>query len=348
MIPLLYRKSSLMAKLAKQKEKNLFGGKTVIACTDIDGTYVADIDTTSTRIEFQRPRFTQATVALTNYLNEYHIPIIALTGRQLYQVFNGQLGGPNYEDERLPYFDIIAPSLGTLVYVLSEEGGGEYEPDTLYEKRVQDTSSFDRAALYPVVEAMFTSLNKKYPDLKLRFQDKDSKTNLFAYDKLSGQSVSIDRYRISLRGKAEIVGTRTLEALVNDYLRVAGYTQPVIVCAQKDDQIYIDIAAVEKSFAVSYFKKLTGVDVVLVAGDSGNDKLMLTHATDYGVVAGAAHNDLIRAIRSEPGIKQMEYYVVLPNGTPLYIEPVKSDSSFEGPESLQLAFATYLTHILKT
>lgn len=347
----LYQSSTLQKKLALQKKQKTFRGKTVIAFTDIDGTYIENKNYTPYKnvIEFQKPRYTDAARSFTSFLDSYNIPIVAITGRQLYEVFNGQIGGSRYEEEHLPIFDAIAPSIGTELYILKDTNQVNYTKDIEYGFLVKETSGFDRDTLYPLCEELKKNIDTKFPALKLSFQSKDQKTNMFKVDPKSGQSIPFEPYRISFTAKKDVVNPYVLQTLVLNFLRGQGFGKVEYIFTINPHDIYIDIAAVAKNFPVQYLKNLLKVNIGLVAGDSGNDKLMLMHAPSAGFIPNDAKPELVNEIRGIPGIKSTEYYVILPNGVPIYIEPleVKKDS-YHGPQSLQASFAAYLTHLIET
>lgn len=343
-----YKSSTLLKKLELQKKSKIFRGKTVIAFTDIDGTYLENKHYTPYKnvIEFQKPRYEDAASSFTIFLDSYNIPIVAVTGRQLHEVFNGQINGLDYEDQHLPIFDGIAPSVGTQLYILQDENEINYVKDIEYDLLVKEESNFHRDTLYPICEELKKNIDLKFPDLKFSFQQKDQKTNMFMFDQRTGQSIPVEPYRISFVAKKDIIDPYILQTLVLNFLRSNGFAKIQFIMTI-DRDICIDIAAVAKDFPVQYLKKISKVDVGLVAGDSGNDKLMLMHAPSAGFIPNDAKPELINEIRGIPGIKSTEYYVILPNGVPIYIEPLEvTKGTYTGAQSLQASFAAYLSHLI--
>lgn len=166
------------------------------------------------------------------------------------------------------------------------------------------------------------------------------------FDQRTGQSIPVEPYRISFVAKKDIIDPYILQTLVLNFLRSNGFAKIQFIMTI-DRDICIDIAAVAKDFPVQYLKKISKVDVGLVAGDSGNDKLMLMHAPSAGFIPNDAKPELINEIRGIPGIKSTEYYVILPNGVPIYIEPLEvTKGTYTGAQSLQASFAAYLSHLI--
>lgn len=355
-----YKQSTFFNKLQRQKNKHIFRDKTVIAFTDIDGTYISTFKPNNLEkiknftpypaiIEFQRMRFTQASDALTQYLNTYSIPIIAITGRNFLEVRNGQADGEKYQDEHLPYFDIIASSIGTQVYVYQSGAVKRYIKDEFFEQNIARNSGYKRIEIYPLCTELKESMSLKFPTLDFVFQPIDQATNLFKYNTERTIKYEEDPYKISFMCKKDVISRRTLETLLKNWFISHGKSFVEIIISTADDGgFFIDIVPFGKDRVIKYLMNLTLADVGIVAGDSGNDKLMILNAPSAAVVAGGSkQEDLIAEIASVPRIKSMEYYYMLPNGVPIYVEPREAKyNQYLGPESLQMAFATYLSHLI--
>lgn len=350
-----YKDSTLLAKLNRQIETNIFKGKTVLAFTDIDGTYVStfqqiplaqikNFTPSPTIIEFQKIRLRRATESLNEFFDKYYIPIIAITGRQILQVLDGQRGGKKFLEESLPQFDIICPSLGTYMYVKQKEG--RYIRDTEFTNQNLKASDFDRNKVYDLCKQFITMVNSRFPGLGLGFEVQDLKNNLFKYHD-RGEILLTDEYKVSLHSKSAVVPRESLEQLLQNLFRTNNLINIEISVFTYNDQLNVDISAFSKNRSVKYLMNLLQCSVGIVAGDSGNDKLMIINAPTAAIIPGGASAELIQDIKNLPRAKISEYLIKLPNGVQIYIEPKDSlNRSTLGPESLHVGFETYLHHLL--
>ncbi len=352
-----YENATLLSKLTQQKKRGIFKGKTVIAFSDIDGTFVKKFHTNflqnvrnytsvANLIEFQKPSLARATAELTTFLDDLYIPIVAITGRHIQEVFDGQLWGKNYAEEQLPYFDLICSSLGTNIYV-RQKGDDSYIPDRLYNNSSLDTDGYDRNRLYPVAEELMQNLNQKFEKLDIKFAPHDLQTNLFRYNDQKNLRLTPDQYKLTLFAQNDILDLPVLERLVTEWFNSNGFPEVQVILSTDEEKTFIDIVPFGKDHAIKYVMDMTRTDIGIVAGDSGNDKLMIMHAPTAAIIPGGARPELINEIKAIPGIKSTEYYVILPNGVPIYIEPSEAEKdNYTGPKSLQKAFEAYLHHLI--
>jgi hypothetical protein len=140
----------------------------------------------------------------------------------------------------------------------------------------------------------------------------------------------------------------SMQRLLENWLTSKGFAHVAVLTYTNDDYLCVDVAAFSKNKAVKYIMKLTKSDIGIVAGDSGNDKLMILNAPSAAIIAGGANKELIDEIMKIPRSKISEYLVTLPNGVQIYIEPKDSiHHDYYGPESLKFAFDAYLSHLVK-
>lgn len=354
----VYLKSTLYNKLTEQKKQNRFNGKTLIFFTDIDGTYISrmksdpsalkPLNASPITLEFQNMGYKRATQALTAYLDDYSIPIVTITGRNIRDVLEAQAGGRFYQDDGLPFFDVICSSLGTEIYVLQNNYYHTYLEDRKYNTNTLEDTGFHYDTIFPLVDRLKDTLNERFPSLHLTYHIKDARASLFKKNGPESPVIIEEPYKISLYGKADVVSVNTLYNLCASWLTSNGYPHIAVVVYSHEDTINVDISAYEKNHAVSYIMKLTGADCGVVAGDSGNDKLMILNAPSGAIVPGGADDELINALKDIPHAQMSEYYVKLPNGIEVYIEPKKAlFSQHYGPESLQLALSAYIMNLIK-
>ena len=354
----IYLHSTLLSKLAEQKKQNRFNGKTLIFFTDIDGTYISRIksdpaalkplNASPITLEFQNMGYERATQALTAYLDDYSIPIVTITGRNVRDVLEAQAGGRYYQDDRLPFFDVICSSLGTEIYVLQNNEYHTYLEDKEYNINTLEDTGFHYNTIFPLIDKLKDTLNERFPTLHLTYQIKDAHASLFKKNGPDSPVIIEEPYKISLYGKADVVSVQTLNNLCASWLTSNGYPHVAVVVYSHEDTVYVDISAYEKNHAVSYIMELTNADYGVVAGDSGNDKLMILNAPTAAIVPGGADDELIDDLKNIPHAQMSEYYVKLPNGIEVYIEPKKAlFSQHYGPESLQLALSAYILNLIK-
>lgn len=354
-----YDNATLLSKLEQQKKRGIFKGKTVIAFSDIDGTFVKkfhanflqnvrNYTSVANLIEFQKPSLARATAELTTFLDDLYIPIVAITGRHVQGVFDGQLWGKNYLEEQLPYFDLICSSLGTNIYV-RQKGDDSYTPDRLYNNSTAENSNYDRDKLYTIAEELIQNLNQKFQGLDMKFPPHELKTNLFRNSNQISLKLAPEQYHFSFVSKADAIELPVLERLVTDWFSSNGFPDIQVIFSTDENTTLIDIVPFGKDHAIKYVMDMTKTDIGIVAGDSGNDKLMIMHAPTAAIIPGGARPELINEIKAIPGIKSTEYYVILPNGVPIYIEPSEAEKdNYTGPKSLQKAFEAYLHHLFAT
>ena len=67
-----------------------------------------------------------------------------------------------------------------------------------------------------------------------------------------------------------------------------GYSQDPTHVGEARKKYCIDVLPVTKADVVNYLQEVLGIDAMVVAGDSGNDKDMLTGAGDLAIRVGGA------------------------------------------------------------
>lgn len=301
------REATIMAKLDHLRSKR----KPICLWTDVDGTFVDEQDSSSDHRE------------LISYLGQRHMPIIAVTGRDL----------PAMRE----YPEVLAACAGLLASGGTElflhQASGEYKRDSDFERFVQHQHAFDRRSVQYMVDGLVAQVNRTHPHLHLTYQPRDHPDNVRRYDGVcSGSGTPPQPFKISLH----FTGTRTdntwLQALFQQHMAA-----PVVTSTHQrltaEHAIYnLDIVAVTKREAVDHLIMKWGCRGV-VAGNSGNDRDLLLYSGDAGIIPGDADPDLLAALELYQVIRKSEVFrVIKTDDGPrlLYIDPPE----FHGPESL--------------
>lgn len=252
------------------------------------GVLFTDLDDT-----FYRKDRKEESNKLVRMADEKSIPIVIATGNN----YKGVLG--RIEQGELPYFSVIAGSVGTEIWVLhiDQNGKKHYVKDQEYENTLLKTG-FDRRALGKTSFDMIKTFGVDHLDWQFKFQKPDVE---LAYQK--GEKVEIEPFKISFDAFSS--GENAPEQIYKEVAsRFPG--QKVVVCEDsgykgKDGETgkkyFIDILPATKADAVNYISHKMQVDIAGVAGDSGNDSTMLTGTGNIAFRVGGSKPELNLAIQ---------------------------------------------------
>lgn len=292
------------------------------------GVLFTDIDNT-----FYRPDRSSDSVDLKQLADQNEIPIVAITGVS-YEIILDRIN-----KGELPYFSVIAGAVGTEIWVLhiDDNGNNTYVKDDEFDLKIV-FSGFDRGKLTPEAGKMIADVKSSKPSWNLDFQQPEVEA---AY--LAGQEAPVQPYKISFYAMADSeASVAEIEAEVSSRFPA----QKVVICeeigyngglasGEIPKKYCIDILPITKADTVSYVREKTGVDISAVAGDSGNDKQMLTGAGDIAIQVGGAKPELVSAIDQEAQKGRGAFSfrkVVMPDGSKkLYY---REQALRLGPESI--------------
>ncbi len=276
-LPKAFVGSELVRLTEAQRKQNGFSG---VLFTDIDGT-------------FSRKDREAASDVLSKKAKKNNFPIVAVTGN------NFSVVRQRINSGELPYFEAIAGSVGTELYMLHVGANGikTYVKDEAHAQEMLN-KGFDRLTLVRIAEEMVESLR-----IDNRFSLDFLKPEIEkAY--LKGEKGDVEPFKISFYAFAS-----SLESLGSMREEVVSRfpDQKVVICEDTDynermipgdlrKKYNVDVLPVTKADVVDYISNIARVDVGLVAGDSGNDESMLTEAGDVSISVGGSRRELERVI----------------------------------------------------
>lgn len=271
---------------------------------------------------------------------ELGIPIVAVTGNsfELDGVTPGVL--KRIESGELPYFEAIAGAVGTELYVLHVDANGvkTYKKDEDFEKEML-SKGFDRVVLNKSANEMVDSFKTSHQDWTLVFQKPEVEE---AY--LRGEKVDVQPFKISFHAFAS---SKEEFKSMQDEVSSRFPNQKVVVCEEinyndahpneERKKYCIDILPVTKADVIDYIGKIANVDISMVAGDSGNDKVMLTGAGDISISVGGSKLELKQAIQeaTQEASGRASFRKVVRDGKTKYYYSEKGERL--GPESMLYA-----------
>lgn len=309
----------------KLKRSQVVSGQPfAILATDIDHTFHR-----SDRIEKMNTLFDES--------NLRDVPIMAVTGNWFPGVMR------RIESGELPYFQVIASSVGTEIWVLQTDSDGDkrYLRDETFRKKLLE-SGFDRFELARKARDMAETIQAKSPEWRLEFQKEVDEANYLNGGKLpEGQEFKISfHFFVKTSDLTEVV--ESVSAFFPD--------QEIIACGEigynsklsENEAVHkfcLDIVPVTKAGAVNYISKVTGVERGIVAGDSGNDIDMLINSEKMtAVLVGGAKSEAVAGIDKATVVgskKGTRFRRVLDDNGQIkacYVE--KDDNALLGPESI--------------
>lgn len=352
-----YENSTLYYKLRYQLEHNLFYGKLFVLFTDIDNTYIYREKPTEEGILSLSPgevqeitrvlneKYIHETDRLTEWLQKYHIPIIAVTGRNIQTVRDGQPGGKAHIFEHLPYFDVIASSLGTEQWIYQRDN--RYMLDKLYDTFVKQVANVDIQYVKKICEDVVES-TRSYYDCIVTFQHPVSTDEKFGYQYFQRS----EKYKLSLSFTGEKDALMYLRHALQEKLLEHDLHLKVVVsednpATTKIDLFNIDIVAVSKRDAVEMLSKDYGC-IGVFGGDSGNDTNAILQSTNGGIFVSNCHKELIKELSLLPPEKivhssrQEDFKIVKLRGDRLLLVDLNTER--KGAASLLPAIKLFLEH----
>lgn len=297
----MYTESSLLAKLNEQRKLNP-KKQPVCLFSDLDDSFILKYWPSEDILDRLSQRFTdtilspdltiyEPTVLLRQYLEMQHIPLVIVSGRDLYQMeelkkkFTQDL--PAYPD--IMDFDAIIGAVGTEIYIRSKNG---YERDTQY-AHLLDQTNYNRERIFVILAALIPKIRKKYNPVAFDFSKRDKEGSVDELPKLP--------YKISYEFKSDAVTAAAIEKTIGAELKKNGLEKMKILvsCPYAIDnhinKYNVDIVPMSKDKPITYLKALLDVKAV-VAGDSGNDFDMITKAADCAIIVGNAKVELKKKI----------------------------------------------------
>lgn len=272
---------SELLKIKKTQENNQRPFTVIV--TDIDNTFIRE-----DRLDASKELIKKA--------EKENYPIIAVTGNSFEGVKN------RIEEGELPYFQIIAGSVGTEIWILKEKPTGEkeYIKDEMFEK-ILKASGFERKELTKRAMELVEELQNNYPNADFSFQKPEEEK-----DYLDGKISNVQPFKISFYFLAssleEInqIGKEIHKKFPNQKFVIAeeiGYSKNHP--EEKRKKYCLDILPVTKAEVVNYLTFLTDIKQGIVAGDSGNDIDMLINSAKLNaVLVGGAKPEAELAIDS--------------------------------------------------
>jgi len=328
-LPAAYNGSEIVSMVEKQKRRGL----SAALATDIDNTFRRKdtdlaIDAQSKTTTFQ----------LAQEANDASIPIVTVTGVDYPGVFKRMESGD------LPYVPAIAASVGTELWIAHKDNEGKttYKKDENFSEQFVDEKSpryYPRKEIVQKADALIGSSKSMHPERDLQFQHPTVEE---AY--LNGQPADIQPFKTSFYVYAtdEHTLTNIREDFENQFrgqrtviCEEIGYNQDPAHRDEARKKYCIDVLPVTKADVVNYLQDILGIDAMAVAGDSGNDKDMLTGAGNLAVRVGGAKRELVETIehatQDAEGSLSMKKVRQLDGKEKYYYE---EQGANRGPESL--------------
>ena len=260
------------------------GKPSAVLFTDIDNTfYRADRRAASDKIVILASR--------------EQIPIATVTGNSFEVVL------ARIEKGELPYFSVIAGSVGTEMWVLHTDGEGNksYARDEDFE-RVLTGLPYDREAISKLSQDLIDQARLEHPSWDLDFQRPDLEAK-YQRDPSTG---GVQRYKTSfylfVSDPHELISIRAAfqDRFPNQQIVISEEVNhnSTLNESEINKKYNIDILPITKLGAIKYIQERRGVDLTAIAGDSGNDSDMLTGIGDLSIQVGGAKPELVEAIET--------------------------------------------------
>lgn len=282
-----YEGSDILSFVEKQKAQ---GNEASALFTDIDNTFI-------------REGREDATRELTEKAREGNYPVIAITGND----FNGV--ARRIEKGELPYFEAIAGSVGTEIWIkhTDEKGGVSYKKDEFFESILKQTG-YDRTEIAKNGLEMISDCEKNHPEWKLNFQRPDREKELSLHPDPSHQTYKVSFHFFSDPSSIENVGGEIEKFFPNQSIVICeeiGYNKKLML-NEGPKKYCLDILPTTKAGAVEYLGKIAGIKKGMVAGDSGNDARMLLESESFIPVLVGGHtqeakNEVRKSIKTKKG-----------------------------------------------
>lgn len=276
-----YIDSKYMEMKEKQEER---GEDFTVLFTDIDNT-------------FHRDDAPEDSSELTREAREQDVPITAITGNNFESVVERIHSG------ELPYFEIIAGSGGTEIYILNENDKKEkrYIKDEAFQQLLEK-SGYNRKDLAQLASLYVSEDTLNHPEHELDFQHPEDETLYRAGDESKAEEFKMSFYFFaqSLEEMQEVVESAQKR-----------FPNQEIVCCEEihynktlpegelRKKYCLDVLPVTKAGTVQYIRDITGIKQGMVSGDSGNDiDMLLNSGSLYAALVGGAKEEALAAIKA--------------------------------------------------
>lgn len=282
------------------------GLDTVLLATDIDKTWIRHLENRSIQ-----------GLPLQAELAEQDIPVVAVTGNALANV------RPRIESGELPFFPVIAGSVGTEVWLkLSEapaastddviqitNNRGEiafYVKDRFFDHLLAERD-YNRKAIAVFGQEFVAecaqldqSATREDDRYQLSFQNQDQEEKYLA----DGTVPTGQEYKVSFHFFADSLEQvqRVVQAAEAKFGQRISYCQEMnyndkLSPSETYRKYCLDVLPVTKGEVVNYLsREVVRADATLVAGDSGNDVGLLTESGDVSITVGGATPELTERI----------------------------------------------------
>ena len=327
-LPPAYVGSEIVSMLRKQKAKS---GISFALATDIDNTFRRKDDNT----EIDRQSI-ETTNQLAREASEADIPIIAVTGVDVQGVIKRMQSGD------LPYVPVIAGAVGTELWIGHKDAEGKitYTRDEKFGEQFTDEKSpryYPRQEVVRKADAIIGNAGIQHPDWELQFQHPEVEQ---AY--LNGQQADIQPFKTSFYTFAVDGQRNNIQREFEDQFK----GQKVVICeeigynqahtGEARKKYCIDVLPVTKADVVNYLQEVLDIDALAVAGDSGNDKDLLTGAGDLAIQVGGAKKELVetidRVVHDADGSLSMKKVPQVDGGEKFYYQ--EAGGARRGPDSI--------------
>lgn len=329
----IYPESPLLKKIELQRTTN-HNIRPVCLFSDLDDSYIMKHWPTEEVLAANTQKYTdtilssdislyQPTVKLKEYLDERNVPLVIVSGRDMYQMneliraFSKLMP----ESSQIMNFDAIIGAVGTEIYL---RVNNEYVIDREYEQLFKN-SPFKREAVFGLLDGFIPKIRDTFKPVAFDFSKRDMPG--------STQELPPLPYKISLEFKSDYETSEKIKNEIISKLKENNLEsiQVLMSCpyaiSANINKYNIDIVPFAKDKPISYLKKLLNVTSV-VAADSGNDLAMITESADYAIIVGNAKKELTESIaKLSPNEKQHIYL---------------ASHDLQGPKAILTALINYL------
>ncbi|MFA5137105.1 MAG: HAD family hydrolase [Patescibacteria group bacterium] len=310
---------TLAHKLKLQNKTRRFRIPVCLFC-DFDDTYIMKYWPSEQILETHTQKFTDTilfpdasrynpTIDLKTYLDNHHIPLIIVSGRDIHQMkeIMNKFRDSIPDHPEIMSFDGIVGAVGTEIYLRTQTN--DYVQDKQYYTLLQQTD-FKRDNIHVILSRIIPQIKKDVGITYLDFSKRD-RSNL-------GGELPKQPYKLSLEFKTSNENAKRVYDYIRNQLNENGITTIKLLMSSPyriDDVTHkfnMDIVPLSKEKPILYLKKKWHF-ASIVAGDSGNDFDMLVKAADHAILVGNAKNELRDSIESLPKNKKEHIYFASSN-----------------------------------
>ncbi|MEZ0286371.1 MAG: HAD family hydrolase [Candidatus Paceibacterota bacterium] len=300
----VYTNAVFRDKNRERKEKGL---STVLLATDIDRTFISNFREVAAELDEAEAWAESARLA--NELAGKNIPLMYVTGNGIDNVI------PRIESGELALPSIIASAVGTELWVLQNDEqlpedakvialpSGEtafFEYDTAFHEKLE-ASGYDRREIaqkgVEFVDAFWSGdCQKTAEELNgMTFQDVHQEEALLADPNVLPTQLYKTSFYFFARSSEEVKGIQATAEELFGYRAIVceelGYNTKLLA-GESRKKYCLDILPITKADPVNYLAQEFDIDYTIVAGDSGNDAVMLEEAGDLAIIVGGAREEL--------------------------------------------------------